>query len=113
MAESQPEPTVTRDTERQRYEIAVGGETAGFTAYVDQAGERIFFHTVIEEHFGGRGLASRLITQALADTRETGMRAVAVCPFVARYVQNHHDFDDIVDPATPAHQAVARAAMQE
>lgn len=32
-----------------------------------------------------------------------------VCPYVKKYVQKHHDFDDIVDKVTPeALQAIPR-----
>jgi predicted GNAT family acetyltransferase len=96
--------------ERCRYEITVDGERAGLTVYLDQRDQRIFFHTEIEERFAGRGLGSRLIADALADTRAVGLRIVPVCPFVARYVEKHHEVDDIVDPVTPAALAAVRHA---
>ena len=55
-----------------RYEISVDGEPAGFTQYVDDGAQRIFFHTEIDERFGGRGLASALVAGALTDTRDAG-----------------------------------------
>jgi predicted GNAT family acetyltransferase len=102
-------PAVTHVPERQRYEITAGGERAGFTAYVEDAGQRIFYHTEIDERFGGRGLGGALVEAALADTRDTGRRIVPVCPFVAKFVSGHHEFDEDLDPVTPAaHAAVTR-----
>lgn len=46
---------------------------------------------------------------ALADTRTAGLRIVPVCPYVAKYVQTHHEVDDLLDPVTPA----ALAAVTE
>lgn len=94
-----------------RYVISVDGVQAGLTAYVDHGDQRIFYHTEIGAEFGGRGLASRLIPAALTDTRDQGRRVVPVCPFVAAYVQKHHDFDDILDPVTPEIMKVLDAAL--
>jgi predicted GNAT family acetyltransferase len=106
------DPDVTHVPERRRYEIATGGERAGFVAYVQDGDHRIFHHTEIEERFAGRGLASKLVAAALTDTRADGRRVVAVCPFVARYVGRHHDFDDILDPVSPAALAAVSAATR-
>ena len=84
-----------------RYEISVNGQLAGLTAYIDHGDQRIFYHTETNEEFAGEGLASQLVSAALADARQTGKRVVPVCPFVAKYVKTHHDFDDILDPVTP------------
>ena len=79
--------------------------------YLDQDGQRVFYHTEVDERFAGRGLAATLVSWALGDTRSAGKRIVAVCPYVAKYVSRHHDFDDVLDPATPEALAAARAAM--
>lgn len=107
------EPTITNATERKhkRYEISADGVRAGLTAYVDTDTQRIFYHTEIDDKFAGRGLASKLIAAALDDTRAAGKRIVAICPFVAAYVDKHHDFDDILDPITPQAHALVRAEL--
>jgi uncharacterized protein len=40
------------------------------------------------------------VSEALAATRDAGLRIVAVCPMVTGYLDKHHDFDDVVDPVT-------------
>ncbi|WP_157079356.1 GNAT family N-acetyltransferase [Gordonia desulfuricans] len=92
---------VTRNDAEGRFEITVNGELAGFTVFIDRGAQRIFPHTVVEEKFGGRGLATTLIHNALAETRSAGLRVVPVCPAVARYVSKHPEVTDIVDPVTP------------
>jgi predicted GNAT family acetyltransferase len=106
--QGQPDISVAGAPGRSRYEVTVDGERAGFTVYLDERHQRIFFHTEIEERFAGRGLGSRLIAGALADTRAAGLRIVPVCPFVARYVERHHEVDDVLDPVTPAARAAVR-----
>lgn len=105
----QQDVSVTNAVQQHRYEINLDGTRAGFTQYLDRGNQRIFFHTEIDEAFAGRGLASSLISEALADTRQAGLRAVAVCPFVAKYLTKHHDFDDITDPVTPDALAAVQA----
>lgn len=96
--------------ERHQYEITVDGEHAGLEAYVDVGDQRVFYHTEIDDKFGGRGLAGELVSAALTDARAAGKRIVAVCPYVVKYVKQHHDFDDILDPVTPEAMAAVEAA---
>ena len=109
---SDTHPTVSRVDRRDRYEILVDGEAAGFTQYVDTEDEqRIFFHTEVDERFAGRGLAGILVSQALTDTRATGMRIVPVCPYVAKFLRTHHEFDDVVEAVTPEALTAVRSAQ--
>ncbi|MGW1509354.1 GNAT family N-acetyltransferase [Streptomyces sp. NPDC002394] len=94
-------PVVRRVDARHRYEILVGGERAGLTAYRDRDDRRVFFHTEVDEAYAGQGLAGILVEQALADVRASGMRIVPVCPYVAKFLKKHEEFADITDPVTP------------
>ena len=60
---------------------------------------RDFLHTEVDEAYGGRGLASDLVEAALADVRASGLRVVAHCPYVVRWLEKHPGaYDDLVDP---------------
>ncbi|MGW7366636.1 GNAT family N-acetyltransferase [Streptomyces sp. NPDC054841] len=93
-------PVVRRVDARHRYEILVDGERAGLTAYRDRSGQRVFFHTEIDDAYAGQGLASILVQQALTDVRDSGRRIVPVCPYVAKFLEKHDEFADITDPVT-------------
>jgi uncharacterized protein len=84
--------------ESDRFTISVDGQKVGFTEYVDRDGQRVFPHTEVLDEFGGRGLATILVGEALAATRDAGLRIVAVCPMVAGYVEKHKELVDAVDP---------------
>jgi predicted GNAT family acetyltransferase len=88
--------TVTQESDR--FSISVDGQKVGFTEYVDRDGQRIFPHTEVLDEFGGRGLATILVDEALQATRDAGLRIVAVCPMVAGFVEKHQEFADVVDP---------------
>ncbi|MGP6172563.1 GNAT family N-acetyltransferase [Corynebacterium sp. A21] len=83
------EVTVAQDTEGRRFTLSYPGtgELAGFTEYRDHGDERVFFHTEIDEAFGGRGLAGTLVTEALIATTAAGLEIVAVCPFVKSHLE--------------------------
>lgn len=85
-----------------RFEIYHGDDIAGFGEYLDHEQQRIFHHTEIGEKFGGKGLATRLIEDALAETSRAGRRIVPVCPFVKKFIDKHDDFTGDVDEVTPA-----------
>src|SRR5688572_17180360 len=59
--------------EKNRFEITVDGEVAGYTEYRSAQGLRAFVHTVIEERFEGKGLAAELVAYALEATRTEGL----------------------------------------
>ncbi|ORI24021.1 GNAT family N-acetyltransferase [Rhodococcus sp. 1168] len=101
--------TVVDAPDHNRYEIHVDGQRAGFAAYIDADNQRIFHHTVVDDQYSGRGLAGELVTAALSRTRDAGKRIVPVCSYVAKFVEKHHEFDDVVDPVTPAALEIAGA----
>ncbi|MEW2288458.1 GNAT family N-acetyltransferase [Streptomyces sp. NPDC047841] len=101
MTQPSATPVVERVDARNRYEIHVDGKRAGLTAYRDRDAQRVFYHTEIGDAFAGQGLASRLVQEALTDVRESGKRIVPVCPYVAKFLQRHEEFADLVDPVTP------------
>lgn len=101
MNEPSTAPTVERVDAEHRYEILVDGERAGLAAYRDRGEQRVFYHTEVDAAFARQGLASQLVQRALEDVRESGKRIVPVCPYVARFLKRHPEFDDITDAATP------------
>lgn len=91
---------MSREVEHQpakhRYVITVDGAEAGTAYYADGDGARVFTHTVVDPEFEGKGVGSALVAGALGDTRDAGLRIVPQCPFVASWLERHHEFDDIV-----------------
>ena len=81
--------------------IAVDGQTVGLADVADRDNQRVFYHTEVDERFGGRGLATILVGEALEATRADGKRVVAVCSMVAAFIEKHPEYSDITDPVTP------------
>ena len=87
---------VRRDDERQRYEISVDGEIAGFADFSERGDTVIFPHTEISSGKQGRGLAAQLVRAALDDVRSRGQKVVPSCWYVARYIDGHPAYADLV-----------------
>jgi predicted GNAT family acetyltransferase len=84
-----------------KYTIAVDGQDVGLAAVADRDDKRVFYHTEVDKQFGGRGLATILVGEALQATRADGKRVVPVCPMVADFIKKHPEFSDITDTVTP------------
>lgn len=84
----------------RKYTIAVDGETVGHVDYADRGDQRVFYHTVVDPEFGGRGLATILVEEALSEARDDGMRIVPVCSMFETVLRKHPEFGDITDPVT-------------
>lgn len=105
-------PEVKKVAERSHFEIAVDGEHAGLVQYVEDAGQRIFIHTEVDDKFAGQGLAGTLVRGALDATRAEGLRIAATCPYVTKFLAKNHDWDDVVDKVTSHTWDVIEAATR-
>jgi uncharacterized protein len=95
-----PQVEVVDEPGRQRFEIRVDGESAGFAEYRRSNGLIAFIHTLIDPRFEGRGLGTRLITEALDRARAAGLAVLPFCPFVRAFIASHaSDYLDLVPEA--------------
>ncbi|WP_068327214.1 GNAT family N-acetyltransferase [Janibacter terrae] len=100
---------VSRQSGPDRFEITSEGKAAGFAQFADHDGRRVFFHTEIDEEFGGQGLAGTVVEQAVAATRAEGLTVVPVCPYVKKWLGKHPEHGDITSQPTPADLAAIDA----
>jgi uncharacterized protein len=107
--------TIRNNTERSRFEMLDADAVIGQAAYVDDTGQgqRIFYHTVISEEYGGRGLAGVLAAQALDETVAAGLMIVPVCPYIKKYLGKHPGFEANVVATTPAHLKFLSASLAQ
>ena len=91
----------TVSLEDGRYTIAVEGKQVGLADFADRGDQRVFYHTEIDPTYGGRGLATILVEEALNEARSEGKRIVPVCSMIGTVLKKHPEFDDITDAVTP------------
>ena len=87
--------TVRHNTADHRYELATDTGVA-LAVYHEQGDRMIFTHTEVPPADEGKGYASRLVGEALADAHRRGFKIVPACSFVAAYVRRHPEYDDFV-----------------
>ncbi|EIQ00174.1 putative acetyltransferase [Opitutaceae bacterium TAV1] len=108
-AQPDPHPEVVHNAAVSRYEITLsdGGNPALLEYHLRPGGDGqpdivTFTHTYVPPSLRGRGVAERLVRTALADAREAGARIVPVCSYVARFIEQHHEFADLLHtPPSP------------
>jgi uncharacterized protein len=90
---------VTDARGRQRFEVTVDGELAGFLVYRSRKGLLALIHTEVENRFEGRGLGGRLARFALDQARAEGLAVLPFCPFVNGWMKRHPEYVDLVPAA--------------
>jgi hypothetical protein len=98
------EVTVKDNVQSRTYDVLVDGEVAGSIVY-EQAGDQrlVFTHTIVEPRFRGRGVGSVLVREALDDVRAKGATLTNFCDYVARYIDAHPEYADLLDSTHPGH----------
>jgi predicted GNAT family acetyltransferase len=107
--------TIRHNIDRERFEVLLDGRVIGKAAYKTYDGgespQRIFYHTVINEEYGGQGLAGRLAEVALNETVSEGLRIVPVCPFIKKFLVKHPEYAANATAPTRAHLEYLNAAL--
>ncbi len=88
--------TVRHNAPSQRYELFLDGERVGLLDYRATEDALAFVHTEIEPRLRGNGLGAELVRGALDDLRERGRRVLPVCPFVADFIADHPEYEDLL-----------------
>jgi predicted GNAT family acetyltransferase len=83
--------TVRDDPAAGRYEVYQDDERAGVAAYTLDGGRITFTHTRVEPAYEGKGLARRLVTEALDDAARRGLAVVPLCPYVRSIISRGGD----------------------
>ena len=90
---------VSDNPDRSRFEAHLDGELAGFADYETADGLVTLTHTEVFDAFEGRGVGSDLARGALDAVRADGGRKVLPrCPFIRSWIEEHADYQDLVDP---------------
>jgi predicted GNAT family acetyltransferase len=86
---------VKHNPQASRFEVEKEGSLA-LLEYVQQGDRIIFTHTGVPSALEGQGIGSRLARAGLEYARTQGMKVVALCSFVAAYIQKHPEYQDLL-----------------
>ena len=88
-------PTVYDNRAEQEFELEVDGKRA-IAAYQREGDTIVFTHTHVPAALEGRGVGTKLIRAALDQVRDEGLRVIAQCPFVARFIERHPEYQGML-----------------
>lgn len=82
------------NTGAHRYEFDAP-EGMSWAEYRDVAGARAIMHVETPDAARGKGYASKLMGEVIADARARGIRLRASCAFAVAYMKRHPDTADV------------------
>ena len=96
MNKEDPATLTVRHNERlTRFEIDLGGQPA-IADYI-RSGDRVsFHHTLVPVAHRGKGIAQKLVREALTWAREEGLKVRPQCWYVAQFIDRNPEFADLV-----------------
>lgn len=86
---------VSHNHAAHRHEVRVEGHLS-VCEYEDVERRRVFTHTLVPPELRGRGIAELLVHAALADARTEGRKVVPACSYVARFIERHREYQDLL-----------------
>ena len=79
---------------RSRFEMGADG-SSGFIDY-RRSGQTLYLHHAeVPAALSGRGVGTRLVTEALDLIRSRGERIVPVCPFIKAFIRRRPEYADL------------------
>jgi predicted GNAT family acetyltransferase len=89
--------SIVKNEELSRFEIYSDGELAGFADFKIENQMISYTHTEIDPRFGGQGLGSQLIKEALDEAFEQNLEVAPYCSFVSAYIKkNSEKYRDLI-----------------
>jgi predicted GNAT family acetyltransferase len=85
---------VKHNEAEQRFEMDVNGMTA-VAEYHRDGDVLTFTHTEVPVEFRGHGMGKKLARGALDLVRGAGDRVIPQCPFIARFMREHPEYQDL------------------
>jgi predicted GNAT family acetyltransferase len=83
--------SIFKNDELNRFEIYSDGELAGFAEFKIENQIISYTHTEIYTKFGGQGLGSQLIKEALDEALEQDLQVAPYCSFVSAYIKKNSE----------------------
>lgn len=87
---------VRENPREHRFERPIHDDAIAAAYYRDEGGKLVFIHTEVPPEFEGLGIGTDLAHGTFELVRETGRKAVLVCPFMVEYAATHPEFADVV-----------------
>jgi len=81
-----------------RFEILLPDGEYAILEYRWLKGSMVLMHTLVPVAARGKGIASMLIKYVLDYAKAQHFKIIVYCPFVAKYMKAHPEYNDLIDP---------------
>ncbi|HET9172497.1 MAG TPA: GNAT family N-acetyltransferase [Actinospica sp.] len=98
--------------ERARYAAYVDGVRIGFASTIQVRDTILLPHVEVDVDRRDLGIGSMLVRRALDDARAEGNTAIALCPFVRRWVDLHPDYVDVARKPKPGEVGAVNSLVE-
>ena len=92
---------ITDNDGKNCYEGVIDDQVVGVVVYKRIGGRVVIRHTVIEPEFRGKGLGVQLVRTVLDDLRKRGDKVTNYCGFVADFIAENPEYNDVVNADRP------------
>ncbi len=97
-AGSMTDVTVVHDAASSRFDAVVRGDQVGFIDYRTRGNTVELLHTEVDPERREDGVASSLVRGVLDQIRVEKMTVIPTCPFVASFLDEHEEYQDLLAP---------------
>jgi uncharacterized protein len=84
--------------DRKRFELNVDGHTAFIEYMISKDNVMFLTHTSVPKALEGKGVGSRIVLQTLSYVKENNYKLAPLCPFVAKYLVKHPQWQELLAP---------------
>ena|SRR5687767_101298 len=93
LAEKYP---VTQNEGEERFEVALGDELA-YLDYRWYQDKLVLLYIFVPVPYRGKGVSNVLIQHTLEFAKSKNVKINIYCPYIARYVRTHAQYEELVD----------------
>lgn len=87
---------IIHNSATQRFETTIDGITAYLSYDSIDNNTLDYRHTIVPPELGGRGIGSALTKYALDHAQNNNKKIVASCSFVAKYIDKHSQYKQLL-----------------
>jgi uncharacterized protein len=87
---------VAMNEKLHRFETRIGDDI-GYIEYRWYKGDLAFMHTFVPEAGRGKGYSAALAKFALEYAKEKNLKIIVYCPFVAKYIKQHSEYELLIN----------------
>lgn len=83
------------EADKNRAAAYDGDKNIGESTYSPSDKFWIIDHTLVDENYGGQGIAGQLVAEIVKQARERGLKIMPLCPFAKKEFDRRPEYADI------------------